>query len=193
MKGLLIVLGAICWSAQLRAVDVSKTDEGAPFGSVNDSDVSKLMMFAKSKSEDLSADLELAEKKNENALSRVFQFSLKFTKFDDNARTYGQIIWSNFLALAEGYGPDWYGRIIASQPEAVRQRIRDIIYYPINLSPPAMRSQGDKDVRSMYPGLFPVDYVCGSGDPIFGGQANQSTDPTQTSGATPARQESRHP
>jgi hypothetical protein len=83
--------------------------------------------------------------------------------------------------------------LVAAQPEAVRQRIRDIIYYPINQVPSAQRDEADVEVRKEYPSLFPKEYSYGLRDLVYGNQANQSTDPALASGTPPAGQESRHP
>ena len=172
-------------------MQVAETSDGFPFGKTDESDIAHLMDYAKAKGVDLDGSLELAYKNDDAALARAFSFSLKFTKLDDDARTYGQIIWSSFLNLAEARGPDWYARLIAKQPKEVRQRIRDIIYYPINLAPAGQRAEGDKDLRKQYPLLFPSDYLCGIGDTVFVKQANQSSEPTSASVTPPAGQESR--
>jgi len=192
MKRLLIVLLFAAGTLTLRAVDISKSDEGFPFGIVNDADIANLMSFAKNGAVDLSKDLELAYKKDDAALSRVFLFSLKFEALDDNARTYGQIIWSSMLNLAEGRGTDWYFALVAHQPQDVRQRIRDFLHYATVKEGPAHEKDMSAEERTEWEKLFPKDYLFGVGDVIFKNQANQSSVPTLASGTSPAGQEPRH-
>ena len=94
------------------------------------------MALGKSKGVDLTKELELAYKNDDSALSEVFLFSLRFKTLDDNARTYGQIIWSSLLNMAEARGTDWYYKLVAHQPLKVRQRIRDFLHFAADKEEP---------------------------------------------------------
>jgi hypothetical protein len=99
---------------------------GMPFGRIGPAELDHLEVNAKKADVDPMGDVKRAYEK---ALARVFAFSLKFTQLDRGAKTYGQIIYSSFLNLAETHGIERNSELVASQPEAVRQRIRDFIYY----------------------------------------------------------------
>jgi len=164
--------------SRVLAVDVSHPDDGSPFGIVADSDIADLMAFARTQSQDLEKDCELAYKMDEAALSRVFAFSLKLEKLDDHARTYGQIIWSSLLNLAEAKGTEWYDSQVARQPKAVQQRIRDFLHYATGKAEPSHEKDMSASERADWEKLFPKGYIFGRNDPIFQTQANRSTEPT---------------
>lgn len=142
-------------------------DTGMPFGLIGQSEIDRLEDFAKKEGADLMGDIKRAYEKDDEALSRVFLFSLKFTALDGNARTYGQIVYSSFLTLSETRGVAYYAKLVASQPEEVRQRIRDFIYYDSTQAPPKDRSEVEAETRKSAPLLFPRGYVFGSKDPLF--------------------------
>jgi hypothetical protein len=100
-------------------------------------------------------------------LARIFKLSLAFKTFDQNARTYGQIIYSSLLNLGETMGVEEYSKVIAVQDPEVRQRIRDFLYYPTTLLSQKARAESDKQTREDYPTLFPKDYQFGQNDPLF--------------------------
>ena len=167
VKRLLSILLLVGGCLQLKAVDVTKTDDGSPFGRVSDADIQNLMAFGKSEGADLSKELEFAYKNDDTALSHVFLFSLKFKKLDDNARTYGQIIWSSLLNMAEVRGTDWYSALVARQPANVQQRIRDFLHYATDKEAPAHEKEMSEAERADWQKLFPKGYLFGEDDPIF--------------------------
>jgi hypothetical protein len=140
---------------------------GMPFGLIGPKEVDRLEAFAKNEGVDLMGDVRRASEKDEAALVRMFAFSLKFTKLDSNAKTYGQIVYSNCLNLSEAFGLDYFSRLVASQPEAVRQRIRDFLFYDGTQAPLKDREKVEEEARKDAPLLFPSDYVFGANDPIF--------------------------
>jgi hypothetical protein len=142
-------------------------DDGMPFGKITDSDTDHLMQFAKEKGFDLSAELQKAYAKDTNALARIFGFSMTFESLDQNARTYGQVIYSSFLNLGETMGPEQYSSVVVAQSPEVQQRIKDFLYFPTTLAPKKERAQVDKEVREDFPKLFPKDYKFGHDDPLF--------------------------
>jgi hypothetical protein len=192
VKRTLLLLVVACGCLRLGAVDVDKTEEGSPFGSVSDADVANLMAFAKTKGVDLSKGLELASKNDDGALSRAFLFSLKFRTLDDNARTYGQIIWSNLLNMAEGRGTDWYSGLVARQPRKVQQRIRDFLHYATFKEDPLHERNLTDAERAEWQKLFPKGYSFGANDPIFSGQAEQLPAPMPPPGSQPSAQAAPH-
>jgi hypothetical protein len=142
-------------------------DSGMPFGKVVAADIDRLQGFAKSKGVNIVADMQLAYAKDEEALGRVFAFSLQFASLDKNARAYGQIIYSSFLNLAEANGIEHYSRLVEWQPDPVRQRIRDFIFFGATQAPKEVRESVERDTREGAPLLFPKDYVFGKDNPVF--------------------------
>lgn len=142
-------------------------DEGMPFGKIEDTDTDRLIKFAREQGFDLSAELQKAYAKDMNALGRVFGFSLRFKTLDQNARTYGQVIYSSLLNLGEAIGPEQYSAVVLAQSPEVQQRIRDFLYFPVMRAPKNERAQVDKEVRESFPRLFPKDYQFGKDDPLF--------------------------
>src|SRR5258708_4230252 len=105
-----------CSSTKVESNDASQpVDDGMPFGKITDSDSDRLLQFAKEKGFDLSSDLQKADAKDTNALARVFGLSMTFESLDQNARTYGQVIYSSFLNLGETMGPEQYSGVVLVQ------------------------------------------------------------------------------
>src|SRR5579883_505293 len=142
-------------------------NSGTPFGQISPSQINDLFAFAKSQGFDLRRDLDLAYGGDDGALDRVFGLSVKFDKLDNRARAYGQIVYSSFLNLAEKYGVEGYSRVIVRQPAAVRQRIRDFIFYDATQAPERMRQRVQSEARKSAPILFPEEYTFAADDPIF--------------------------
>jgi hypothetical protein len=160
-----VVLLAIL--APTRPVKAQTLNEAAPFGPIGEVDVDQLMKFAKARGFDLEPEMERVYKKDEDALSRLFGLSLKFKKFDRNARTYGQIMYTCWLKFGEAYGVDLYLKVLDRQPDDVQQRVRDFLYYPLLRMPKDKRKENQEEIRRMYPRLFPTDFKFGRNDPIF--------------------------
>ena len=140
--------------------------DGMPFGPVGDADVDRLAEFAKKSGFDLKPEMERIYKKDEEALARLFKFSLAFKTLDANARTYGQIIYSSLLNLGEGVGVDAYVKVLDRQSPAVQQRVRDFLYYPMLRVPKEHRREVEQENSRMYPTLFPRGFQFGH-DPVF--------------------------
>jgi hypothetical protein len=140
---------------------------GSPFGPIDDTGIERLAQFSKTKGLDVVAELQKAYSKDEEALARVFGFSIFFDSLDPNARAYGQIVYSSMLNLGEAWGVDKFSDVLARQDSKVQQRIRDFLFYDVTQAPKDQRMQIDAQVRSEYPTLFPPDYVFGCDDPVF--------------------------
>lgn len=138
-----------------------------PFGRIGDADVDRLAEFAKKSGFDLKPEMERVYKKDEDALARLFKFSLAFKTLDPNARTYGQIIYSSLLNLGEAIGVDAYVKVLDRQPPAVQQRVRDFLYYPMLRVPKEHRAEVEQENSRAYPTLFPNGFQFGHDDPIF--------------------------
>jgi hypothetical protein len=141
--------------------------DGMPFGPVEEADVDRLAEFAKKSGFDLKPEMERVYKKDEEALARLFKFSLSFTTLDANARTYGQIVCSSLLNLGEPIGVDAYVRVLDRQPPEVQQRVRDFLYYPMLRVPKEQRKQVEEENNRMYPTLFPRGFHFAHDDPVF--------------------------
>jgi hypothetical protein len=157
---LLLASFAICCSALAQ-------DDGMPFGRIGDSDVDRLAEFAKKSGFDLKPEMERVYKKDEEALARLFKFSLVLNTLDADARTYGQILHSSLLNLGEVIGVDAYVKVLDRQPPEVQQRVRDFLFYPLLRVPKEQRKQAEEENNRMYPTLFPKGFQFGHDDPVF--------------------------
>jgi hypothetical protein len=138
-------------------------NDGMPFGRIGDSDVDRLAEFAKKRGFDLNAEMERVYNKDEEALARLFKFSLVFNTLDANARTYGQIVYSALLNLGEV--TDAYFKVLDRQPPEIQQRIRDFLYYPYLKIPKEHRNEAEQG--RVYQMLFPKGFQFGRNDPVF--------------------------
>ena len=151
----------------LSPVQGQTTKDATPFGPVGEVDVDQLMKFAHARGFDLQPEMQRIYKKDEDALARLFGLSLGFKRFDKNARTYGQIMYTCWLRFGEAYGVELYLKVLDRQPDDVQQRVRDFLYYPLLRMPKEKRKENQEEIRKMYPRLFPTDFQFGHNDPIF--------------------------
>ena len=157
-----------CRSSNVKSNNASQSvDDGMPFGKITDSDSDQLVQFAKERGFDLISELQKADAKDTNALARIFGFSMTFKSLDQNARTYGQTVYSSFLNLGETMGTEQYSSVVAAQSPEVQQRVRDFLYFPTTRVPKKDQAQVDQEVRQEFPKLFPNDYKFGQHDPLF--------------------------
>jgi len=140
---------------------------GMPFGLIGERELDRLQAFAQSAKVDLMADVRTAYQGDEAALARVFAFSTRFEQLDTNARAYGQIVYSAMLNLGGQRGLPWFARIVTTQPPAIRQRVRDFLFFDATQAPQKERSSAEAAARRSAPDLFPADYVFGAGNPLF--------------------------
>jgi hypothetical protein len=150
-----------------RPVEAQTSSDPAPFGPTSEVDVDQLMKFGRARGFDLEPEMQRIYKKDEEALAHLFGLSLKFKKFDRNARTYGQIMYTCWLKFGETYGVDLYLKVLDRQSDDVQQRVRDFLYYPLLRMPKEKRKENQEEIRKMYPRLFPTDFKFGRNDPIF--------------------------
>ena len=148
------------------------TPDGQPFGPMGQADLDRLQEFGLKRGFDLNAEMARVyspdNKLDEEALGRVFVFSRQFNSLDQNARAFGQIIYSSFLRIGEAVGVPRYLKIIDRQPPDVQQRIRDFLFYPFTRHPKFRWSEEvQKEIRDNSFGLFPKDYQFGRDNPIF--------------------------
>jgi hypothetical protein len=148
-------------------VQAQSTKDATPFGPIGEVDVDQLMKFARARGFDLQPEMQRIYKKDEDALARLFGLSLGFKRFDKNARTYGQIMYTCWLRFGEAYGIELYLKVLDRQPDDVQQRVRDFLYYPLLRMPKDKRKENQEEIRKMYPRLFPADFQFGHNDPIF--------------------------
>ena len=166
------IIVALLLSATVTAAERTPgpVPDGMPFGPVGEADVNRLAEFAKKSGFDLKPEMERVYKKDEEALARLFKFSLAFKTLDANARTYGQIIYSSLLNLGEAIGVDSYVKVLDRQSPEVQQRVRDFLYYPILRVPNERRAEVEQENSRMYPTLFPKGFQFGHDDPVFADQ-----------------------
>ncbi len=160
----LALLTVLAFSPPVRAQD---SNNATPFGPINEVDIDQLMKFGKTRGFDLQPEMQRIYRKDEDALARLFSLSLGFKKFNKNARTYGQVMYSCWLRFGEAYGVDLYLKVLDRQPADVQQRVRDFLYYPLLRVPKEKRKENQEEIHRMYPRLFPNDFQFGRNDPIF--------------------------
>ena len=156
-----------CILAIVSMFSCSTADDGMPFGKITENDTARLTQFAKDQGVDLGVESKKAYAKDKKALARIFKLSVAFKTLDQNARTYGQIIYSSLLNLGETMGVEEYSKVIAVQDPEVRQRVRDFLYYPMTRLSQKARAESDKQTGEDYPTLFPKEYQFGQNDPLF--------------------------
>ncbi|MDP9003703.1 MAG: hypothetical protein M3N12_02815, partial [Verrucomicrobiota bacterium] len=100
-------------------LQAEETSEATPFGPITEVDIDQLMKFAKARGFDLRTEIARVERKDEEALARLFNLSAKFKRFDRNARTYGQIMYSCWLRWGEAYTVDLYLKVLDRQSDDV--------------------------------------------------------------------------
>lgn len=161
------VQALFCGLMMLVGIVSAAINDGRPFGPVTEQDVENLKLFAKERDLDLNAELKAVYGSNdEEALAKVFRFSLHFDKLDQNARTYGTMLYSSVLNLGEAGGLLTFCRVLEEQSPQVQQRIRDFLFYPVTLVPAGEREQVERETRDMVI-LFPSHYRFGAGDPLW--------------------------
>ena len=148
-------------------VNAQSPNESVPFGPLDEVDMDQFIKFARVRGFDLQLELERIYSKDELALARLFNFSLRLRKFNRNARAYGQVVYSCYLRFGEVYGVDLYLRVLDRQSPDVQQRIRDFLFYPLLRVPKEKRKENQEEIYKMYPRLFPSDFKFGRNDPIF--------------------------
>jgi hypothetical protein len=158
----LLVIASLMLSCSLHA-----QDDGMPFGKIGETDVDRLEQFAKKSGFDWEPEMKRVYEKDEEALARFFKLSLAFSKLDDHARAYGQVLYSSLLNLGEQIGVEAYVKVLDRQSPEVQQRVRDFLYYPMLRVPKEHRKEAEDETRKMYPTLFPTDFQFGHSDPIF--------------------------
>jgi|SRR5436190_8268228 hypothetical protein len=147
--------------------NAQSTNERIPFGPLDEVDMDQFIKFARPRGFDLQTELERIYNKDEAALARLFNLSLKLKKFNRNARAYGQVVYTCYLRVGELYGVDVYLKVLDRQTPDVQQRIRDFLYYPLLRVPKEKRKENQEEIYKMYPRLFPSDFKFGRNDPIF--------------------------
>ncbi len=142
-----------------------------PFGPVSEADFNHLQVFAEKNGFDLKGELARVYrndgKVDEEALGRVFRFSLSFKTFDQDARAYGTIISISLDRIGEPFGVDYYVKVLERQPANVQQRIRDFLFYPYSILPAQDRDEAQAALHKAYPTLFREDYKFARGDSLF--------------------------
>lgn len=167
MKKIILALVVFVFATAIAQAQSGGFNTGMPFGVIGPKEMDGLEHLAKEKGVDLFGDLKRAYAKDEQALARVFAFSLNFANLDRDAKTYGQLIYSSFLNLASVYGVERYSQLVAAQPTRVAQRIRDFIYYDATQAPKSDRAKAEMSARRAAPQLFPKDYRFAADNPLF--------------------------
>jgi len=99
--------------------------------------------------------------------SQIFAVSMDFHTFDRAAQVYAYQIYTSWLYFVQSAGVEKYAKLVEAQPPAVRQRIRDILYFDAAMASQQDREIREKELRSKCPQLFPESYVFGKDDDLF--------------------------
>jgi hypothetical protein len=153
--------------AALLPLNAQSPSERMPYGPLGEVEIDQLIKFGRARGFDLQPELERVYKKDEEALARLFGLSLRFKRFDRNARAYGQVVYSCFVKLGEIDSADLYLKILDRQSADIQQRVRDLLFYPLLRVPKEKRKESREEISRMYPRLFPTEFQFGHNDPIF--------------------------
>jgi hypothetical protein len=151
-----------------------ESNDGAPFGHLTDSDEAKLISLASAGGLDLRPTLEKVYAGDKEALASVLRLSSQLKSRDMPMRVYGNMVYSIFLNLGEAKGPEFVISVVVGQEPAVRQRIRDFLWYPVFCVPKEQRAEAEKSGRTEFPLLWPPDFVFGKDDPLFSKTPNNA-------------------
>ena len=108
MKKLILTLLALFSAVGAIHAQPTGFNTGMPFGLIGPKELDHLEAYAKKEGVDLMGDMKRAYQKDEEALGRVFAFSLKFKKLDRDAKAYGQM----FLQQLPEFGRNLWRRAI---------------------------------------------------------------------------------
>lgn len=142
-------------------------DLGVPYGKMSRKDVDRFLELSRSRGVDMEKEMPKAYHGDAAALSQIFSLSTGFQKMDKMTRVYGNFIFSMFLDMGESKGEKIFGEAVAAQPPEVRQRVRDFVFYAVTQVPRKKRQEMEQELRTIFPRVFPADYVYGREDPLF--------------------------
>jgi hypothetical protein len=142
-------------------------DLGVPYGKMSRKDVDRFLELSRERGVDMEKEMPKAYRGDPAALSQIFSLSTGFQKMDKMTRVYGNFIFSMFLDMGESKGEKIFGEAVAAQPPEVRQRVRDFVFYAVTQVPRKQRQEIEQELRSIFPRVFPADYVYGREDPLF--------------------------
>lgn len=177
MKTFLILSAILVFSAaSLKALESVGPD--APYGDVTQKDLARLEAFAEGRGWHLkeiwpklfppSSPRALIDRE---ALGQLFRFSVSLTKWDQNARTYGQLLaCSAYFLWRDKKDLVLYSKVLDQQSPQVRQRVRDILLYPnVKLGRKALR-EAEVEFKKVFSPLYPAEYHYGVNDPLCNGK-----------------------
>ena len=168
MRALLAaVVCALCACASPERARDEQAGPGRPFGATTKEAYDELFSFAKSKGPDLDGLMRrVYADGDQKALTDAFEFGATLRAPDANARAYGNLIYSAFLDLMETRPEVFTQALLAASP-AARQRIRDLVYYPLHKVKPSERADADAEAPKDFPLIFPADYRYGADGALF--------------------------
>jgi hypothetical protein len=154
-----------------------ESNDGAPFGHLSDADIDTLISFAKANGLDLPSTVEKLYAGDQAALGTVLRLSMKLTVRDIPMRVYGNMVYSVFLNLGEKPAHPIFIPVLNAQESAVRQRIRDFLWYPIYCVPSTEREKAAHEAKADLGVLWPPEWVFGQNDALFTKTPNDAVDP----------------
>jgi hypothetical protein len=183
----------LCLAAEEPPYWPCKVGDGDPYGHLTERDQAELVSFAKAKGLGLLPTLQKVYAGDEGSLATFFQFSSQLNSRGMPMRVYGAIVYSIFLNMGESKGPDFVISVVVSQEPAVRQRIRDFLWYPYSCALKEQRAKEERDGRTEFPLLWPPDFEFGKDDSVFSKTPNNALQPSDSPVTPPAKQASRQP
>jgi hypothetical protein len=155
-------------------------DDGAPFGHLSVKDSHALVSFAAAGGVDLLPTLKKVYTGDRESLASVLRMSSRFKSLDVPARVYGNMVYSILLNFGETNGPDAFISVLLTQEPTVRQKIRDILWYPVFCLPADQRAVAERSARDEFPTLWPSNFVFGKDDSVFNKTPNSALYRTRT-------------
>lgn len=153
------------------AKDVSSTSEIVGFYEsmelptpAEDAELQKLAM---SQGFDLDSTLKNLAEDDQHAWGEIFKLSMHFSHFDRRAEVYGYQLFTLFAYFIDEAGEAKFSKLINAQPSAIRQRVRDFLYYEAFNSNPDVMKNNERQLRKKLKLIFPADYVFAAKDPLF--------------------------
>lgn len=133
----------------------------------SEQDLAALQRLAEADGTDLTGILKRMPEDDIKAWSSVFKLSLSFKAYDRPAQTYGYLLFTSFTYYVSSCGVQKYAKLVDAQPAAIRQRVRDFLFYNAAAADPKVRKLQEDSYRRKMPELFPASYKFGEDDPLF--------------------------
>jgi len=127
----------------------------------------ELQKLAISQGVDLDAFWKELPENDQRGWGEVFKLSMQFCHFDRAAEVYGYQLFTAFVYFIDSAGEEKFAKLVNAQTPAVRQRVRDFLYYEAFNSEAEVIKNNERQLRTKLRLIFPVGYVFAADDPLF--------------------------